>query len=218
VTVTLDDDGQPGYVVHRPAAYDFPAIPKMELALLLHQKPEYIYFGTLQQMSSTARELTSQLLDAIPQATRFYDLNLRTGCYTPELVRDLMTRAQIVKLNEQEVAEIQGMFQELRGTVEAFCHASLKQFRWHAVCVTQGAKGCTLCTAEEHVQSPGYSVKVADTVGAGDAFAAALLHGFALGMPAGAIADFANRVGALVASRSGAIPQWTIEEALRLSR
>jgi fructokinase len=65
----------------------------------------------------------------------------------------------------------------------------------------------------EYLESLGYSVKVADTVGSGDAFAAAFLHGLGSGWPAGRIADFANRVGALTASRPGAVPDWTLAEA-----
>ncbi len=218
VSVTLDASGQPSYVVHRLAAYDFPAIAEEDFTELVKQKPEYIYFGTLQHMSATARALTSKILDAVPRAHRFYDVNLRNECYTPELVRDLLSRSDIVKLNEDEAAEVQSMLGEPESSVEAFCHAFTHRFGWQAVCVTLGSKGCALLTAGEYVEAPGYPIKVADTVGAGDAFSAALLHGIALGMPSSAIADFANRVGALVASRSGAVPEWTIEDALRLSR
>ena len=65
----------------------------------------------------------------------------------------------------------------------------------------------------QFIEAPGYPVHVLDTVGAGDAFAAAFLHGLGKGWPTPAVADFANRVGALVASRRGAIPDWTIAEA-----
>ena len=65
----------------------------------------------------------------------------------------------------------------------------------------------------QYIEAPGYPVQVVDTVGAGDAFAAAFLHGLGSGWPTPRVADFANRVGALVASRRGAIPDWTISEA-----
>jgi len=55
-------------------------------------------------------------------------------------------------------------------------------------------------------------VKTADTVGAGDAFAAAFLHGLSSGWDAARTGDYANRLGALVASRAGAIPQWSPDE------
>ena len=65
----------------------------------------------------------------------------------------------------------------------------------------------------EYVEAQGYPVEVADSVGAGDAFAAAFLHGLGMGWPASEIADFANRVAALVAARPGAIPPWSLAEA-----
>ncbi|MEI9977338.1 MAG: PfkB family carbohydrate kinase [Ignavibacteriota bacterium] len=57
---------------------------------------------------------------------------------------------------------------------------------------------------------------MADTVGAGDAFAAALVHGIDARWPLLEVADFANRLGALVAGRRGGVPEWTIEELQRL--
>jgi fructokinase len=68
----------------------------------------------------------------------------------------------------------------------------------------------------EYVESPGFPVKVADTIGAGDAFSAAFVHGINAGWAASQIAGFANRVGALVASRPGGTPKWSIDEAMAL--
>jgi fructokinase len=65
----------------------------------------------------------------------------------------------------------------------------------------------------EYVEAAGYAVQTQDTVGAGDAFAAAFIHGLSLGWPAKEIADFANRVASLVASRPGGTPHWTVDEA-----
>jgi fructokinase len=81
------------------------------------------------------------------------------------------------------------------------------------VCVTRGENGCCLWRSDEFAEHPGLHVHVADTVGAGDAFSAALLHGLDQEWPLAEVAAFANRVGALVASRPGAIPAWTEAEA-----
>jgi len=70
----------------------------------------------------------------------------------------------------------------------------------------------------EFAEVPGYKVKVVDTVGSGDAFTAAFLHGMGEKWPAGRIGDFANRLGALVASRAGGVPEWTLEECAELAR
>lgn len=68
----------------------------------------------------------------------------------------------------------------------------------------------------EYVEAPGYAVKVVDPVGAGDAFGAAFMHGLMSGWNAAEIGAFSNRVGALVASRPGAIPDWSVEEVVQL--
>lgn len=238
VTVALDAGGQPRFTIHRPAAYDFPHIREEDLRELLDPPPDWIYFGTLQQTSGEARALTARLMEAAPTAKRFYDVNLRTGCYTASLVGELMRRATVVKLNEDEVLAVEEMAGMERScpatrderavagrdnrslTVAAltrFCEGGAERFGWEAACVTRAAAGCVAWVGGQSIDAPGYRVEVADAVGAGDAFAAAFLHGLGAGWPPRQIADFANRVGALVASRAGAIPEWTVEEAEALA-
>jgi fructokinase len=215
-SVTFDAQGQPHFVINRPAAYDFPQLSESDCAELLAHPTDWIYSGTLQQMSPEARVLTAKLLESVPGARRFYDVNLRPNSWEPALVQESLKRANVVKLNDTEVEEIAKIFGEPCGTLEEFCRSYSAEFGWEAVCITRGAQGCALLTGGKYVEAPGYPVTVADTVGAGDAFAAAFVHGFGSGWPASRIADFANRVGALVASRAGAIPFWTIEEAAAL--
>jgi fructokinase len=211
-TVTLDKSGQPEFVIHRPAAYDFPQLTDRELEDLSKHRIDWLYYGTLQQMSSTAKALTKRLLDSKCAARSFYDLNLRKDSYEPSLVEELMARASVVKLNDAEVEEVTKMFGGGSSSLEEFCRNYSTKFGWESVCVTQGAKGCALLMNNEYVAVPGYAVEVVDTVGAGDAFAAAFVHGYGNGWPARRIGEFANRVGALVASRRGAIPPWTLED------
>jgi len=106
VTVATDSHGLPHYAIHRPAAYDFPALSQAEFDALLSPAPDWIYFGTLQQMSVPAHDLTLKLMSAAPAAKRFYDINLRINSYTPELVRTLARHAHVLKLNEQEIPDL----------------------------------------------------------------------------------------------------------------
>ena len=99
-----------------------------------------------------------------------------------------------------------------------FCSTYAPRFGWDVVCVTRGEHGCELWQKGQYFVAPGYRVTVADTVGAGDAFGAALLHGLEQQWVPEKVADFANRLGALVASRSGAIPPWTMDEVVGLQR
>ncbi len=218
VTVELDAAGQPKFTLHHPAAYDAPELTDREVAELLSPEPDWIYFGTLFQMSLPAKELTYKLLAAQGGARLFYDVNLRKDSYQPALVRELMARAQVVKLNEEEAGAIDRMCGRAARPVEDFCRAYAQEFGWESVCVTRGEQGCVLLLEGEFVEARGYAVHAQDTVGAGDAFAAAFVHGLGMGWAAREIADFANRVAALVASRPGGTPPWTLEEVRALSK
>ena len=217
VTVNLDAFGQPHFTIHRPAAYDFPELSDADFRELSSPQPDWIYFGTLFQMSPQAKALTLKLIDANPKAQRLYDVNLRENSYNAPLVNELMSRATAVKLNDQEVETIQAIFGWSYRSLEAFCRGTAQRFGWEAVCVTRGESGCALAVGDHYVDAKGYKVRVADTVGAGDAFAAAFVHGLGRGWSPLDVAEFANRVGALVASRPGGTPSWTIEEAEALA-
>jgi fructokinase len=212
-SVAIAADGQPKFVLHRPAAYDFPQLTATQTDQLFSRPVDWIYFGTLHQIYPQARQLTADLLNRASPAHSFYDVNLRADGYTPGLIKQLMSRATIVKLNHEEVESIAHMFDTRHASFEEFCRHFSELYKWAGVCVTRGSLGCAVLMNGEFVEAPGYPVQVLDTVGAGDAFAAAFLHGLGKGWPTLAIADFANRVGALVASRRGAIPDWTIAEA-----
>ena len=216
VSVTLDAAGNPQYQIHRPAAYDFPALATLDLGALFTPPPQWIYFGTLQQMSAPAYDFTRQLLAAAPTARRFYDVNLRANSYTPELVRTLARHANVLKLNEHELPVLQELSGIAGSSLEDFCRNCARAFDLEVICVTRGSKGCALLLEEKFLEAPGFQIKVADTIGAGDAFSAALVHGLSAGWPVQRIANFANRVGALVASRPGGTPKWTVKEAMAL--
>jgi len=199
------------FVIERPAAYDALLLRQEQIAQVTHRTPECFYYGTLFASAPEGRMVLDRLMDALPAATRFYDLNLRPGNYSVQLVIELLELAGVVKLNEEELC-IVCKFTRLPAEIEAFCREGSKRYGWKAVCVTLGARGCAMLRGDEYVEAAGRPVEVADPVGAGDAFAAAFLHGLVSEWPVARIADFANRLGALVASRHGAIPAWTMIE------
>ena len=211
-SVALDASGQPAFRIARPAAYDDLHLTDAELGALQALKPSWLYYGTLFPSTPQGRATLEQLLNAMPDATRFYDVNLRPGFESLSLVTELLALAGVVKLNEAE-AQTLARHLGLPEDGEGFCRAGAARFGWRSVCVTLGERGCAVFDGGEFVRAEGQKVRVADTVGAGDAFAAAFVHGLEHGWPALRIARFANRVGALVASRAGAIPDWSLAEA-----
>jgi fructokinase len=212
VSVKVDKAGQPDFTIHRPAAYDEVRLDETKLARLSDLRPDWLYFGTLHQAHAASRAETGKLIEALPDARRFYDVNLRRDSYTPELVRDLLSQADVVKLNEDEASAIDSMLGEHHASLEDFTLDGVRRLGWYAAAVTRGEKGCAVRIGEAYAEVPGYAVQVADTVGAGDAFAAALLYGLGQGWSAARIGDFANRVGAVVASRPGGVPPWTLAD------
>ena len=211
VTVELDSSGEPDYEIHRPAAADF--LDCERVAGL--EGSSWFYYGTLHQMAPAARAATQRLAETVPTAQRFYDVNLRKDSYTPELVQSLAEAADLVKLNEHESKELAGFF-GLPGAPETFCRAAAERFSLRGVCITRGARGCALLLDGTFGEAPGFKIECRDAVGAGDAFSAALLDAISRGAGVVEAGEFANRVGALVASLAGGTPDWRLEDAARL--
>jgi fructokinase len=209
--VELGPGDRTRFVIERPAAYDGICLRDEHIVQITQQAPAFFYYGTLFSSTPQGRAVVERLLDALPAATRFYDLNLRPGNYSVQLVIEMLERADVVKLNEEELGKVH-KFTRLPSEIEAFCRQGSKRHGWKAVCVTLGARGCAMLRGDEYLEAAGRPVEVADPVGAGDAFAAAFLHGLLSQWPVAKIADFANRIGALVASRHGAIPAWAMTE------
>jgi fructokinase len=214
-SVNIGPGGRIQFTIHRPAGYDAVELSAQTLQLLQEVGPAWCYFGTLFASTAQGKEGLDRLLASLPEAVKFYDLNLRPGSDSGDLVEELLRRADVVKLNEEELERVHN-FTGLPLDVQAFCREGSERYNWRAVGVTLGERGCAILAGGQYVESVGHPVDVVDTVGAGDAFAAAFMHGLSRNWPATEIASFANRVGALVASRHGAIPDWTLEEAVSL--
>jgi fructokinase len=216
--VDLDSEGKPTFRIVRPAAYDFVDLNPEELRRISDLKPDWIYVGSLHHTSMQNMDSTMKLLKAAPQAKTFYDVNLREGHWNLATVEKLSSRATVVKLSDAEAEYLDGSIHgEGQDTsVEAFARRWKRQYGCDIVCVTFGERGSAILKDGLYSEMPGYHVKVADTVGAGDAFSAAFVHGLSQGWEANRICTFANAVGALVASRAGATPDWNVEEPLAM--
>src|SRR5579872_4151778 len=128
VTVTVGDGRQPAFEIHRPAAYDSMKLDGSALERLAARDPDWSCFGTLLSMYPRGRSALFEALDALPRARRFYDVNLRPKSFTPELVLALLGRATVVKLNQDEVDALAGMFETSSCTLEEFCRDHVARF------------------------------------------------------------------------------------------
>jgi len=204
-TVRLGPGDETAFTIDRPAAYDAIDLTAADTAHLADWNPAWLYYGTLFPSCPRGREVLHTLLGALPEAFRFYDVNLRPGFESPELVRELLQAADVVKLNERELSRLAEWF-ELPSSPEEFCREGARRFQWRAAAVTLSARGCAMLVDDGYVEAPGLVVDVVDAVGAGDAFAAAFMHGIVSNWPVAHIARFANRAGALAVCARGATP------------
>jgi fructokinase len=216
VSVVSNETGHGKHQLLRPAAFDYCNLTASQTAAIAAWQPDWIYFGTLAQLTPSTLALTRSLIEQNPRAQRFYDVNLRPHNYTEPVIRELLSLSTIVKLNQEEMPELARMHSLAAGIrFPGFARELTEQYSVNCVCMTNAEEGCEVFRAEPlaSIQSAGYSIEVADTIGAGDAFAAAFLHGLNLTWPLERVCDFANRVGALMASRAGATPLWTVADA-----
>jgi fructokinase len=206
VTVTLED-GQPSYTIHQPVAWDFFALTEEWLGEAA--RADAVCFGSLAQRSARSRETIHALVKATrPECKRIFDVNLRAPFYTGEIVRDSLELASVMKMNDQEVPLVLellglGVAASLRDGADRL----LGEFQnLSLVAITCGGSGSLLVARDAWHEHPGIAVKVADTIGAGDAFTAAMTHYLLRGAPLKVLNEAGNRWGSFVASRAGAMP------------
>ncbi|MGC2635733.1 MAG: carbohydrate kinase [Acidobacteriaceae bacterium] len=212
VTVALEE-GEPHYTIHEPVAWDRLAFTHewRELA----GRADAVCVGTLAQRSAISRETILEFLDATrPACVRIFDVNLRPPFVSAEVLRATLARATLVKLNAHELPEVlvatgaspfaaraQDEEELLRGA-----RVLLDRYPARLVCVTMGGEGSLLVTRETFHRHEGVATVVRDTVGAGDAFTAALAHGYLEGATLATMNEAGNRWGAWMASQPGAMP------------
>ncbi|CAA9362287.1 MAG: Fructokinase [uncultured Gemmatimonadetes bacterium] len=204
-------DGGTSYRIEEDAAWDW-----IELSPALRRTAgacRAVVFGTLAQRFPHNRERLAHLLKCAGGALRVYDVNLRPPYDSLELVWRLAGRAGLIKANADELARLTGVAPGA-GSLEEGARALAEKTACPRVCVTAGAIGAGLLLDRAWHWAEGRPVHVRDTVGAGDAFLAGLIHGLLddPGAPRQAL-ERACRLGELVASCEGATPEYTISAA-----
>ncbi|MGA8740079.1 MAG: carbohydrate kinase [Terracidiphilus sp.] len=211
VTVSFNN-GQPEYTIHQPAAWD-----SMELSdewVRLAERADAICFGSLAQRSIESRQ-TIQTLAAqtSSRCIRIFDVNLRPPFYSSEVIQESLELASVVKMNDAEVPMVLSLLglpaedDVTAGNLHLGAARLLAEFpTLQMVAVTRGGHGSLLVTRDEWHRHAGFPVKVADTIGAGDAFTAALTHYLLRGAELPLLNEAGNRWGSWLASQSGAMP------------
>jgi len=205
VKVSVDGKGQPQFEIANPVAWDFlewtPDWKK------LAEQADAVCFGSLAQRSETSRATIQKFVKSVvPGTLKVFDVNLRQSHYSAEILAESMKLADIVKLNDEELPKIMSLSKLAHKDALSSAQRLLQEYGLKLVCITRGEKGSLLLRDEDSSEHPGFKVRVADTVGSGDAFTAGLVHEYLHGAPLNLMNEVANLVGAWVASEVGAMP------------
>ena len=202
VNVHLDGQGVPRFEIQDNVAWDF--IEESPPLFLAIKEADAVYFGTLAQRHEKSRTTIRRLLEQTrTDCLKVLDLNLRFPYFDKELIEASLRMADVLKLNSDELAIVSELF-SLNGVELELLRTLLEKFSIKVIGLTTGENGSILLSDEKEFRHPGYCISAVDTVGAGDAFTAALVHGLLSGLELEEINDFANRLASLVCTKKGA--------------
>jgi fructokinase len=221
VIATVDAMGNATYELVQPVAWD--EIIVSAEALEAVAKADAFIFGSLATRSPYNLEQLDRLL-SLKGPLKFFDVNLRPPFADPKRIVELVARADVIKLNHDEVGQIASWLRTGEATpnppgnaeaVAEACAVLAEATKTPRICVTMAAAGAALWDRGNLVSAAAPKVVVKDTVGAGDAFMAGLMVGLTRGADTQTVLETACRLGAIVASHDGAtplLPQELIQE------
>ena len=207
VQVQLDSNGVPCYDIREGVAWDnIPFTPALEN---LARQTCAVCFGSLAQRSVMSCETINRFLDAMPGGEdryKIFDINLRQGFYTKEILCNSMRKCNILKINDEELVTVSRMFGYPGIDLQDKCWILLAKYNLRMLILTCGVNGSYVFTPGEisFVETP--KVEVADTVGAGDSFTAAFVASVLKGLPVAEAHRIAVETSAFVCTRHGAMP------------
>jgi len=212
--VTTGQAGEPSSRIIHPAAYEYASFVPMTVREICRFAPDWLYVGTLFHSSSHLLEQTLNLRQSMNHLRVLYDVNLRRDNWNLRLVERLSHYADVVKMNESEARTFADAINigDHQNWLREFCCEWLNRFNLECICVSLGSAGCIIATVDTTCVVPCIPIVPVDALGAGDAFCAGFLHGWHHGWNVEDIGELSNFLGRVVASKPGAIPEWSTEE------
>ena len=204
VTVKLDSEGSPDFTIHENVAWDY--IPPSSMLKDLAARTNAVCFGSLAQRSEASRKTIYSFLESIsPGCICVLDVNLRQSYYSKEIVLGSLNFANVFKLNDDELPIISELC-SITGSESEILLKLLNSFQLKLIALTKGKEGSRLFGPEGDSSFPSPFVEVIDTVGAGDAFTAAMVVGLLKNLPLETIHKNAASLAGYVCTQKGATP------------
>ena len=207
VQVEIDQAGIPQYDIKENVAWD--NIPYTASLKELAENTRAFCFGSLAQRNVVSRETIYSYLDAMPQTDEtlvVFDVNLRQGFYSKEILCSSMQRCNILKINDEELVTVSRMFGYPGIDLQDKCWILLGKYNLKMLILTCGINGRYVFTPGRVSYQPTPKVEVADTVGAGDSFTAAFIASILRGKSVAEAHQVAVATSAFVCTKNGAMP------------
>lgn len=215
VKVTLDDKGVPDFVITKDVAWDYIELTKESSNLASHL--DAVCFGSLAQRNKVSHNTITKFLNLVPDnALKIFDINLRQNFYDKQLINESLKISNILKINDDELLIISNLF-GWEGDEESLCRKLLDNYELKLVAYTCGTNGSYLYSKEEKSFLKTPVVKVKDTIGAGDAFTAALMVSLLNDNTLSRCHALAVDISAFVCEKDGAMPEYSIELSNRIN-
>ena len=215
VQVTLSEGGIPQYDICEGVAWDnIPFTPALDE---LARNAQAVCWGSLAQRSEVSRNCIYRFLDAMPSEQgrlKVFDINLRQHFYSIDVIEASCQRANVLKINEEELVIVSELLRLGTPQVEQQCRLLMERFSLDMLVLTCGCNGSYIFTPVETSFRVTPLVQVADTVSAGDSFTATLVADLLKGASVGVAHEHAVQLAAYVCTQQGAMAEWP--EALRL--
>jgi fructokinase len=203
VSVRFDEKGNHDFTITPRVAYD--SIAASSDLLRLVAGADCLCFGTLARRSPTSRAALDALLAGFEGRLALLDLNLRKECWTDAEVISSIARADVLKLNDQELFTVDRIFSLPGDTIAEKTSKLIGMTDLRCAVVTLGDGGAFAASREgEAVYEPAFVVTPVDTIGSGDAFSAGFVHALLAGQPLSDACRLGNALGALVTGQRGA--------------
>ncbi len=204
------ENGEPTYDIVPDQAYDYIHEGMTHLTMMSIQ-PVLKYFGTLAQRNLVSRQAFDTFIND-KSAPVFLDLNLREPWYNAETIERALTRCDYAKMNAGELKTICKLMDIEGESEEVLARALMVQFKLSQIIITCGSEGCWALDEKLNLvqaSSAPLPGEMADTVGAGDGFAAIYLLGIALDWPMQQTMQRANQFASAICTLHGAAPDST---------
>lgn len=207
VAVELAGKGMPTYDIKQDVAWDnIPFTPELEA---LAKRTQAVCFGSLAQRSDVSRSTIQKFISAMPDEPgrlKIFDINLRQGYHTPQIIEKSLEVCNVLKINDEELEILGRMFNLPECGTKEICRTLLERYNLDILVLTCGANGSWLFTPDAVTFKPTPKVEVADTVGAGDSFTAAFTVAILGGKTIDEAHELAVKLSAFVCTQHGAMP------------